>query len=142
LKSRKSHFQFNISDFYRANKKGIGCWLAILSLPLILLLVIILANILPTDLSLEAAHYDTEKWVGREVRLKGWVRLFEGSSGPHFAIEDQQHNRVGLPNYDTELLKSLIGKFVTVEGKLEFNETYGIYLTTHTLKPAASDNPG
>jgi len=142
LKSRKPHSQFNIFAFFRANKKGLGCWAAILSLPVILLLVIILANNLPTDLSLEAAHYDTEKWVGREVRLKGWVRLFEGSSGPHFAIEDAQHNRVGLRGYDTNLLNSLIGKFVMVEGKLDFNETYGIYIITHSLKPSSPDNPG
>ncbi len=115
----------------------LGCCSLILVVPLVIILISLLLNFLPQEVSLEKAHYDTEKFVGREVRLKGWLRRFEGSTGIHYGIEDSQENRVGIREYDTRKLEELIGQQVLVEGKFIFDEQFGIYVIAMVVKPSA-----
>jgi len=112
-----------------------GCCLGILILPLILVFIVLFQVNMPADLSPEKAHYDTEKWIGWEVRVVGWLRLFEGSTGPHYGVEDEQQNRVGVREYDPNQLNALIGKKVVVEGKFHFDQQFGIYVVARLVKP-------
>ncbi len=92
-------------------------------------------NSLPVDLSPEKAHYETEKWLGREVQVVGSLRIFQGSTGLHYAVEDNQQNRVGVRDYPPYLLEPLLGRRVKVEGKFQFDQQFGIYILARNVKP-------
>ena len=122
-----------VPDWIRKGTRG--CCLGVLLLPLIIAFIVLFQVNTPTDLSPEKAHYETEKWVGREVRVVGWLRLFEGSTGPHYGVEDAQQNRVGVQEYDPKQLSALIDKKVVVEGKFNFDQQFGIYVVARSVKP-------
>lgn len=106
----------------------------IFSLVLGLTFLIYLYNLsVVTDITPEEAHYQTEKWVDREVRVSGWLREFQGSTGLHYAIEDQATNRVGIRDYPFEKLQSLVNKRVTLEGKFQYDQTFGIYIKARAV---------
>jgi hypothetical protein len=85
------------------------------------------------DISLQEAHYNTEKWLGKQVKISGWLRRFEGISGVHYVLEDELFNRVAIRNIPNQRLEEIVGQLAAVEGNFQFDESSGIFIIAKSL---------
>jgi hypothetical protein len=106
---------------------------SIISIIALMCLVLWLQNEQPFDISLQEAHYNTEKWLGKQVRIKGRVQKFEGMGGLHYVVEDDNFNRVALRNVSPQQLEEAVGQLATVVGSFQFEESAGIFILAKTF---------
>jgi len=75
-----------------------------------------------------------EEWIGKQVRLQGWVRTRRDSKGGFSFIELNDGSSVGnvqivadsnLPNYETEVKKLNVGCCVSIEGQVRKSPAKG-----------------
>ena len=75
-----------------------------------------------------------EEWIGKQVRLQGWVRTRRDSKGGFSFIELNDGSSFGnvqivadgnLPNYETEIKKLTVGCCVTIEGEVRKSPAKG-----------------
>ena len=75
-----------------------------------------------------------EEWIGKQVRLQGWVRTRRDSKGGFSFIELNDGSSFGnvqivtdgnLPNYETEVKKLNVGCCVTIEGEVHKSPAKG-----------------
>ena len=99
----------------------------------------------PVDASLADLVFDTESYVGREVRVTGTVVAFDEADGAlqrHIVIEDERNNRVQLE--PIEAAEPHIGSQVEVTGRFRFDPSVGRILDVSEIselggRPGAGD---
>lgn len=88
----------------------------------------------PRQVAIASLWGSPENYEGQMVRTSGTLRVFyPDTPDEHFVLEDDEQYRVGLRGLPAEEMSPLVGRRVTVVGKLGFAEDFGVYIEVESL---------
>ena len=85
----------------------------------------------PVDADIREVWMHSENYIGKSVRVSGTLKRFlEGQPKDHYALESKDLFRIGI---EAPGLVKLVGREVTAEGKVVFDETKGLRLLASSV---------
>lgn len=121
-------------------------WLAV-ALVVVIGLVVILRSSSdhggpPVQVSVQQLWQAPEAYQGTRVRTNGLLRVFApGSASEYFVAEQAGQYRVGVRGFDRAVLEPLIGREVRIEGTLQIDSQFGIFIDAALVEPIAPASP-